>query len=105
MALAVPLRGSRHESGVAQFLVVRRHTFSDMFAKGLILLGMIICIAGSIRFLVAAKRVSTGWFIGCLFVFVWPVFIVLHFSKAWRPMAIWLVGFIIARVGISLMSH
>jgi hypothetical protein len=70
-----------------------------MFSQALILAGVIINFVGCIKFWIAAKQVSTGWFIGCLFIFVWPFFLFAHFSKAWRPFVVWLAGLIIAGVG------
>jgi hypothetical protein len=77
-----------------------------MFAQLLILVGLIINLVGCIMFLVAAKRVSTGWFIGCLLCFVvWPFFCFAHFSRAWRPLAIWFGGLIIAGVGAMIGGY
>jgi hypothetical protein len=73
-----------------------------MFAQALILVGVIINIVGCIKFWVAANRVSTGWFIGCLFIVVWPFFLFAHFSKAWKPFAIWLAGLIMVGVGMMI---
>jgi hypothetical protein len=57
---------------------------------------------GYVMFLVAAKRVSTGWFIGCLFLIVWPFFCFSHFSRAWKPLVIWLGGLLIAGIGTMI---
>jgi hypothetical protein len=76
-----------------------------MFAQILILIGLIINIVGLMKFWVAARRVSTGWFIGCLFIVVWPFFLLSHFSKAWRPFAIWIAGLIIAGAGAMIRGH
>jgi hypothetical protein len=76
-----------------------------MLANILILVGVIINFVGCIKFWVAANRVSTGWFIGCLFIVVWPFFLFAHFSQARRPFAIWLVGLIIAGIGTMIRSH
>ena len=65
----------------------------------LVLIGVIITLVGYVRFLVAAKRVSMGWFIGCLFIIVWPFFCFAHFSRAWKPLAVWFVGLIVAGIG------
>jgi hypothetical protein len=76
--------------------------FTDMFAQALILLGVIINIVGCIKFWVAAKQVSTGWFIGCLFIVVWPFFLFAHFYNAWIQFAIWFAGLIIAGIGTMI---
>jgi hypothetical protein len=73
-----------------------------MFAQALILVGVIINLVGCVMFWIAAKRVSTGWFIGSLFCVVWPFFLIAHFSRAWRPFTIWLAGLIIAGVGTMI---
>jgi uncharacterized membrane protein len=76
-----------------------------MFAKTLILAGAIINFIGGIRFLVAARKAGTAWFIGCIFIFVWPCFLFAHFSKAWRPFSAWLFGIIVALIGAAIRDH
>jgi len=76
-----------------------------MLASALILAGAIINFIGCIRFWVAAKRVSIAWFIGCIFIFVWPFFLFAHFSKAWRPFSVWLFGIIVALIGMAIRDH
>ena len=76
-----------------------------MFGQALVIVGVIINIVGCIMFWVAAKRVSTGWFIGCLFIVVWPFFLFAHFSRARKPFAIWLVGLFLAAVGTMIRGY
>lgn len=76
-----------------------------MFAHTLILLGAIINFAGCLMFWIAAKKVSTGWFVGCLFLFVWPFFLIAHFSRAWKPLAVWIAGLLIMAIGTLIKTH
>lgn len=76
-----------------------------MLAQALILVGVAINLIGCIMFLVAAKRVSTGWFIGCLFGAVWPFFCIAHFSRAWKPLVIWFAGLVITGIGAMLGGY
>ena len=68
-------------------------------AQSLFLVGIIINLVGYVMFLVAAKRVSMGWFIGCLFMIVWPFFCFAYFSRAWKPLAVWFAGLLVAGIG------
>jgi hypothetical protein len=77
----------------------------ELFGEILMLVGLIVNIVGSVKFLVAAKRVSTGWFIGCLFCIVWPFFCLTHFSEARKPLLIWFIGFLIAGFGTMMVQH
>jgi hypothetical protein len=65
----------------------------------LILAGAALNLIGCVRFWVAANKVSRGWFIACLSIIGWPFFLITHFSKAWRPFGVWLLGLILAMIG------
>ncbi len=69
------------------------------FGAILAILGAVIQLVGYIMLLVAAKRVSTGWLIGCLFGIVVPFFVVLHWSVARKAFLIMLAGMIGLGVG------
>ena len=75
-----------------------------MLAEILILIGLVISVVGHLQMWVAARRVSTGWFIVCLCWLLWPFFLVAHFPQARRPFAIWLAGLLIAGIGTMLRS-
>jgi fucose permease len=76
-----------------------------MMALALIVLGNVISLVGCIKFWVAAKSVSMGWFLGCLLIIAWPFFLIAHFSKAWKPFAICLVGLVIIEVGTVIRGN
>lgn len=64
----------------------------------LIVLGAIICIVGTIMFLVEAFRMSIWWGLGCLFLGpVGFVFLILHWAEARR-------GFVVSLVGTAVMA-
>ena len=74
----------------------------EAIGETLMLIGLIVNLIGTVKFLVAAARVSTGWFIGCLFCVVWPFFCLAHFSEARKPLLIWFVGLVIAGIGTTM---
>jgi len=66
----------------------------------IILSGFILFLLGGVLFLVAAFRVSIWWLLGCLFVpFVQLFFLFFHWSTAWKPFLIQVVGIIVMLVG------
>lgn len=68
--------------------------------------GLAIVIAGHVMFLVAAQRVSRGWFLSCLFIpFVALLFLVLHFPRAWKALVVQLTGIMVMAVGMRLAER
>ena len=75
---------------------------------GLVLIyaGLVIVIAGHVMFLVAAQRVSRGWFLSCLFLpFVALFFLLLHFPRAWKALVVQCAGIMVATVGMRLAER
>lgn len=71
----------------------------------LLILGFVLWLVGSILFLVAAFRASIWWLLGCLFIpFVQLFFLFFHWSKAWKPFLIQVVGIIVMLVGAFQMG-
>jgi hypothetical protein len=70
-----------------------------VLAGMLVLAGALMNLIGCVRFLVAANRVGRGWLVVCLFTVGWPFFLLMHFSKAWKPFGVWLLG--LALVGLG----
>lgn len=66
----------------------------------LFILGLMVGLAGDIRFLVVAYRQGTGWFLACLLLPLagW-LFFLLYTKDTWRPVALSIAGFIIAGIG------
>ena len=71
----------------------------------LILGGFVINMAGGTMTLAAARRFSTPWFLGCVFGIGWPLFCVVHFRCAWKPLLIWLLGACLCQMGIELCER
>ena len=66
----------------------------------LLVLGLIACLYGQIRFLVVAYNRSLWWFFGCLFVpFVDWVFLFLNFKATVKPLGLSLLGLLMAGLG------
>lgn len=76
---------------------------NDPIAQAITVAGLIIMVVGYARFLAAARQVNMGWFFACLFVFVWPFFCMAHFSRAWKPLAVWLGGLVLATIGLEVL--
>ena len=68
---------------------------------GLLIAGLVINTLGGTMTLVAARRISTAWFIGCMFGIAWPLFCVVHFRCAWKPLLVWLLGLCLVQMGIT----
>lgn len=65
--------------------------------------GLAISIVGHVMFLVAAQRVSWGWFLSCLFMpLVGLLFIIMHFPRAWKPLVVELAGLMAMAAGMQL---
>ena len=82
MALAVPLRGQRHESGVAQFLVVRLTDMTSRFIKSLgitLTLGFTLGLIAYFRFYEALLL----WAAVCMLVPVLVMFLVREKPYLW----------------------
>lgn len=66
----------------------------------LCVIGLVIWLAGEVRFLAIAYRRNLAWFLGCLFIpFVAWLFILLNLRQTWKPTATAIVGFVIAVTG------
>jgi hypothetical protein len=66
-------------------------------------LGLMVWIAGAVRFLAVAYRQNLAWFFGCLFVpFVSWIFFLLNVKQTWKPVAVAIAGFILTGVGCSI---
>jgi divalent metal cation (Fe/Co/Zn/Cd) transporter len=62
----------------------------------ILVVGVIITIAGGARFVIAAFEESVWWGLGVLlFPIVSPIFLILHFSDAWRGALNFMIGFIL----------
>lgn len=73
------------------------------FGYALLVIGVIACLYGQIRFLVVAYNKNLWWFFGCLFVpLVDWIFLFLNLKATVKPFAISLVGLIMAVVGACL---
>lgn len=71
----------------------------------ILIFGFILLLLGSILFLVAAFRASIWWLLGCLFIpFVQLFFLFFHWSKAWKPFLIQIIGFVAMLVGSSQLG-
>jgi len=63
-------------------------------------LGMLICLAGQVRFLAIAYRHGMAWLLGCLFVpLVSVAFLSLHCKETFRPFILSLIGLAVAGLG------
>ena len=70
----------------------------------LVILGLILCLVGSIWILIAAFKVSTLWGLGVLFIntIVTVIFVFLHFEEAKKPFIIWVIGVVLLIVGLII---
>jgi len=65
--------------------------------------GLVIGLAGDVRFMVLTYRHGLGWFFTCLFLpLVSWVFFAFHFKEAWRPCLASVCGFLLAGTGYAL---
>jgi hypothetical protein len=63
-------------------------------------LGLILWIAGEVKLLALAYRLSLLWFFGCLFIpFVSWMFFLFNAKQAWRPVVLATVGFLVTGFG------
>lgn len=71
---------------------------SDNILVAAILLGVGCILVGWVWSMVVARKVSTGWFIGIAFVFIFalPIFAVKHWDKAKKPFIVSIIGFVLA---------
>lgn len=68
-----------------------------------LVIGVIITIAGGVSFVIAAFEESAWWGLGVLFLpIISPIFLILHFSDAWRPALKFVIGFILVLLGTLL---
>ncbi|MDB6025257.1 MAG: hypothetical protein JWM68_1480 [Verrucomicrobiales bacterium] len=71
---------------------------------GLMAIGGIVILVGTIMFLIAAFSESILWGLGSIFVpFVALVFLCMHWDVAKRPFLIKLAGLAVVAVGVVLM--
>ena len=69
----------------------------------ILIIGVIITIVGGVRFVIAAFEESMLWGLVVLFFPVMsPIFLILHFSDAWRPTLKFLIGLIVVLLGTIL---
>ena len=79
---------------------------SIFFTIGVIALviGSIISVIGNIWLLVLAFREGMVWGLAAMFVpFVMLVFVVMYFGETWQPMAINILGTLIAVMGFLIL--
>ena len=67
----------------------------------LVILGLILCLVGSICILIAAFKESLLWGLGVLFInsIVVIIFVILHFEETKKPFIIWVIGVVLMIVG------
>jgi len=66
-------------------------------------IGLVIGLAGDVRFMVLTYRHGLGWFFTCLFLpLVSWIFFAFHFKEAWRPCIASIGGFLLAGIGYAL---
>ena len=67
----------------------------------LVILGLILCLVGSIWILIAAFKESLLWGLGVLFInsIVVIIFVILHFEETKKPFIIWVIGVVLMIVG------
>lgn len=66
----------------------------------LFFLGLLIALAGEVGFLVVARKHGPAWFRGALFLApVWLLFCVLNLKRTWQPVAVALIGMVMAGFG------
>ena len=70
----------------------------------LVILGLILCLVGSIWIIVAAFKESTLWGLGVLFInsIVTIIFVILHFEETEKPFIIWVIGVVLMIVGMII---
>lgn len=69
----------------------------------LVLFGLPIWVAGSMKFLVIVYRSSVLWFFGCLFIpYADLVYFLLNIKQTWRAMLICTVGCVLTVLGAAL---
>lgn len=62
--------------------------------------GLVAMIVAQLWFIVLAFKQHWAWGLGCLFVpFISLVFLIVHFSKAWKPLILGFVG-----LGITVVA-
>jgi hypothetical protein len=70
------------------------------------LIGLLIGLVGTIWFLVIAFKESVLWGLGCLFLpFVSLIFLIMHFGKSWRPLALHVLGIVLFIPGIFAFAE
>jgi hypothetical protein len=71
----------------------------------LLILGIIISLVGGIWLLVLAFQESVLWGIGSIIVpFVSLIFVFMHWTEAWRPFVLSVVGSVLAMIGAMMMQ-
>jgi hypothetical protein len=70
-----------------------------------ILFGAACVLVGWVWSMVVARKVSTLWFVGIVFVFIFtlPIFAVKHWDRAKYPFIVTIIGYLVALVSV-LMS-
>ncbi len=60
---------------------------------GMMGIGFLMALAGGLWMLIVAFQTSVGW--GCTYLLFAPIFIFFHFDKAWRPLALNVMGLVL----------
>ncbi len=69
----------------------------DIILVAAILLGVSCMLVGWVWSMVVARKVSTGWFAGIAFVFIFalPIFAIKYWDKAKKPFIVSIIGFVL----------
>jgi hypothetical protein len=74
-----------------------------IIGEGLLVIGWLVSIVGSIMLLVVAFKESVWWGLGCIFIpFVALIFLIMHWAVAKKPFFIELAGAVLIIIGILL---
>lgn len=77
----------------------------DALATLLLFVGAVVAIVGAVWFLAVAFEEHVLWGLACLFVpLAGVVFLVLHWRRQWRPLAVALAGKVVALLGIAALT-
>jgi len=69
----------------------------------ILVVGVIVTIVGGARFVIAAFEESAWWgLVVLLLPIVSPIFLILHFSDAWRPALNFVIGFVLVLLSTLL---